>query len=174
MYGPVPKPADSRIKLKQPVSGIFQYLQSEGPLRAGLADDARDLKRAGVDIGDDSQRFNRYGKLASSNGVVVKDAWSRGVRPDVAAHRDFPYQCGTCDSSFLTALQLSDHLLSAHGERIHASLLKPKTAERISKMLPAAGEDNANAKRDSDDDNDPEATKKQRGWGTSFYNDFDD
>ena len=72
--------------------------------------------------------MQRVNKLITANGQQLKDVFSRGVKPDVASTRDFPFPCSKCNDSamsFLTSTQLSDHLERAHGVRIHASLLKP-------------------------------------------------
>lgn len=69
------------------------------------------------------------------NGTVIQDKFATGVKPDLAADRDFPYQCSRCQLSFITAVQLSDHLFSAHQERLHASLIKPKAAAKLSEQL---------------------------------------
>lgn len=149
-------------------SGIWSYL---GGAINPTKPDAPVVK---VDGPSDAEKFNRYARLADSNGAVVRDTWSRGVQPDVAATRDFPYQCTACDSSFLTALQLSDHLLNAHGQRLHASLIKPKTAQRISHLLDDNNDDDQGQRqRDQPDDDRP--SRGGGGGGTlAFFDDDDD
>lgn len=117
-------------------SWIHSYLRGEAArLNGGLADDARDPRRSGACGDEEADKFHRLGFKAMPNGATVRDGYATGVRPDVAADRDFPYECATCRQTFLTAVQLSDHLLRAHGERRHASLIKPKTATRLSEQF---------------------------------------
>jgi hypothetical protein len=95
------------------------------------------------------------------NGSTVKDGYSQGLKPDIAAMKQLPYVCDICQLnmlkkkrneeaddaslllpsadihvfSFLTATQLSDHLKRIHNENRHASLIKPSKQKKISEML---------------------------------------
>mmetsp|Transcript_22620 Transcript_22620/g.70813 ORF Transcript_22620/g.70813 Transcript_22620/m.70813 type:complete len:222 (+) Transcript_22620:87-752(+) len=117
-------------------TGIYQYIRAErSRANGGLADDTLDPRRAGLAGDYEATKFNRVSTKITTNGAVVKDLFATGVKPDLAADRDFPYQCDQCRRSFLTAVQLSDHLLQAHDIRKHASLIRPKTAARLSEQL---------------------------------------
>ena len=78
--------------------------------------------------------FGRNNRMMTANKSVLRDQHSRGVRPDVAAERDFPYKCKHDGRAFLTATQLSEYYLEAYGERIHASLIRPANAQRLADM----------------------------------------
>lgn len=117
-------------------SGISQYLRPEASrLNGGLADYKLDSKRMGNALDSEAQKFNRVSSKLVPNGAVIQDKFATGVKPDLAADRDFPYQCSRCQLSFITAVQLSDHLFSAHQERLHPSLIKPKAAAKLSERL---------------------------------------
>jgi len=104
------------------------------------------------------------------NGSTVKDGYSQGLKPDIAAMKQLPYVCDICqlnmlkkkkrneeaddDSllpsadihvfSFLTATQLSDHLKRIHNENRHASLIKPSKQKKISEMLADENDEDEN------------------------------
>jgi hypothetical protein len=96
----------------------------------GLQDDVLDPRRQGV-TRDDEAIFGRNNRLMTANKSVLRDQFSRGVNPDMAAERDFPYECKHDGRRFLTATQLSEYYLEAYGERIHASLIRPANAARL-------------------------------------------
>lgn len=87
------------------------------------------------------------------NGSLVRDGYSQGVKPDIAATKSLPYVCDRCEenqalndqpnagmSSFLTATQLSDHLKQKHGVIRHPSHIKPTNHKAPSKRLMEDGD----------------------------------
>ena len=103
-------------------------------------DDVLDPRRQGT-LRDDEAVFGRNNRMMTQNNDVVKDRWSRGVKTDKAAERDFPYKCKHCDRRFLAATQCSDHLLEAHGERLHASLIRPSKARGLAEDVEEEAEE---------------------------------
>ncbi|CAM9627004.1 unnamed protein product [Choristocarpus tenellus] len=61
-------------------------------------------------------------------GNEVKDSFSTGCRPDKTGHKEHPFQCTECPSSFPMATQLSHHLERSHDIIRHPSLITPKTS----------------------------------------------
>ena len=128
--GPAPRPPapprDPDAPARRPAtSGILSYVRAAtAPRNGGLADDVLDPARQGVLEADDAI-FGRNNRLNNTSGSAVADKWSRGVKGDRASERTFPYACKHCGSRYLAAPQLSAHLLEAHGERLHASLIRP-------------------------------------------------
>jgi len=61
-----------------------------------------------------------------AEGEEVRDEYSHGVKADVVAAKKHPYQCHVCESSYVMAPQLSDHLKQKHDIYRHPSQIVPK------------------------------------------------
>ena len=117
-------------KLCAPVDACLGFTLYPAARNGGLQDDVLDPRRQGV-TRDDEAIFGRNNRLMTANKSVLRDQFSRGVNPDMAAERDFPYECKHDGRRFLTATQLSEYYLESYGERIHASLIRPANAARL-------------------------------------------
>ena len=98
----------------------------DGEERTAAWHEARRLQRAETRPAATGIAVVRTSELVDADGAVLRDGFSSGLRPDVAAEKEKPYVCKHDGKSFVTATQLSDYLRTRYGENIHASLLRPR------------------------------------------------
>ena len=98
----------------------------DGEERTAAWHEARRLQRGETGPAATGIAVARTSELVDADGAVLRDGFSSGLRPDVAAEKEKPYVCKHDGKSFVTATQLSDYLRTRYGENVHASLLRPR------------------------------------------------